>query len=232
MRTLLNILPLLLLVLAFSPSDGAAQRSFGFRGGMTIAEITNPDILYVDDFRPKKDYTMGYFIEFEIKQPAQRTTNLVFQTGMTYERRGQRSSGLDEAIGAQAQLESTLKYFTFPIILKKGLMGSDVVNLMVGPEFSLLYLATEELDYVVTDPETGVTIDRAEIRATTPAYKSVDVSITAGVAIDIPITKNLRIPLDARVGKSLMDVRSTPSRFDESASHFLFKFNTGVVMYY
>jgi hypothetical protein len=223
----------LLLLFVVSCHWAEAQRSAGVRCGVTLSNFSNPEELGLESARSKLDYTMGYMIELNVNtRGGAQETNMVFQTGMTFERRGMRSSGFDSDIGVEADTDVTMKYFSIPLVLKAGIGDQDIVSFVIGPEFSLLYLATNEKEFTIFDQVREESINKRELSGITTDFKSVDVSMTAGVVFDIPITKRLRVPIDLRLGKSLMDTRRNPSRLSDNASHFLYKFNTGIVLYY
>ncbi len=124
---------LLFAVVAMMSTSAFAQWSYGVKGGLNLASLTNHDQIYGDDAKMKAAYYFGAFAEYQINDFVAVSPELVFSSqGQAFK--------YDEAKGSMR-----LNYLNLPILAKISLI--DKLTLDLGPQFGFLVNAAEMVKF-------------------------------------------------------------------------------------
>ncbi len=173
---------ILLAVFAVVSASAFAQLSYGLKGGLNLASLSNKDLV-TENGKMKPSIYVGGFAEYRFSSFIAGSVELV------YSRQGISDSFDDEDFGSVKD-RMRLNYLNLPILAKIYLIG-DQLSLDLGPQVGFMLNAKE---WMKADGETG-TEDQTDL------FKTVDVSAAMGLSYNIG-----NIILQGRYNLGLTDI--------------------------
>lgn len=217
MRTLFAVLAVALVFFGATPAT--AQVEFGFRPGLTIADVSLDTDGVEPDFDTRTGFVAGIFLEVPL------SANLSFQPGLSYAQKG---AGVSESFeGEDFNFGVELDYIEAPLLLKYAFptTGSVGVHLYGGP--ALAFESSCKLAFEGEGVEASVDCDAegSDIQFDT---KSFDVGAMLGAGVSFPVGARATFLVDAFYNFGLTSILDDPENEDNSLKNRTFYGTVGV----
>lgn len=137
------------------------------------------------------------------------TRNFSAKVALHYERVSTRTNNYSALLPPGGMLQYNLDYLSLPLLVKWSFGGRIRFFVNAGPCLSLLL--QESLWHL---PENG---NKMKVAEETDAYLPINLAVTAGCGMSIPVWKSLFVTLEVRNNLGVINIRSSVSDFEHDS---------------
>jgi hypothetical protein len=174
----------------------------GIEGGPGLSFIYGSESIYSQS-KFSLSGAAGIFGEYGFAR------NFSAKVALHYERISTRTDNYSAILPQGGMLQYNLDYLSFPLLVKWSFGNRIRFFVNAGPCISLLL--QESLWYL---PENG---NKSKVANETGAYYPVNLAVTAGCGVAIPVGKKLSVTLELRDNLGVLNIRSTVSDFEQNS---------------
>jgi hypothetical protein len=134
--------------------------------------------------------------------------NFSAKVAVQYERISTRTDNYAALLPPGGKLQYNLDYLSLPLLVKWSFGGRIRFFVNAGPCISLLM--QESLWHL---PDNG---SKTKVADETDAYSPINLAVTAGCGMAVPVGKNLQVTLEVRDNLGVLNIRSSVSGFEQN----------------